>query len=56
MTIMFDARLHWGKHFPLNAADVARAYPDLDTFKQLCRASDPNGVFRNSYSERVLGL
>ena len=56
MTVMFDARLHWGKHFAVSAADVARAYPNLDTFKQLCRAADPNGVFRNAYSERVLGL
>ena len=56
MTRLVDARLHWGKHFPLGAADIARLYPRLETFKQLCTDTDPRGVFRNAYTERVLGL
>ena len=55
MTALFDVRLHWGKHFPLRAAEVTRAYPALARFKQICRVHDPNGVFRNAYVERVLG-
>lgn len=51
----FNARPHWGKHFPLGAADVARLYPDLETFRRLCAATDPNGVFRNPFIERALG-
>ena len=56
MSRLVDARLHWGKHFPLGAADIARRYPRLETFKQLCADTDPKGVFRNAYAERVLGL
>jgi L-gulono-1,4-lactone dehydrogenase len=32
MNRLFDARLHWGKHFPLTAAEIARLYPNLATF------------------------
>ncbi len=56
MNKLFGARLHWGKHFPLNAVDMARLYPNLDTFREICRKRDPNGVFRNEYCKRVLGL
>jgi FAD/FMN-containing dehydrogenase len=50
------ARLHWGKHFPLQHADIAPLYPGLDTFRALCRHNDPAGVFRNDYTKRVLQL
>ena len=56
MNRLFDARLHWGKHFPLSAVEIARLYPNLATFKQLCRQTDPSGVFRNDFTRRVLGL
>jgi FAD/FMN-containing dehydrogenase len=56
MNRLFGARLHWGKHFPLGALDIARLYPELERFRQLCRDVDPNGVFRNDYTKRVLGL
>lgn len=56
MSALFGARLHWGKHFPLGAMETARAYPRLETFKQLCSVVDPRGVFRNAYTARVLGL
>jgi len=56
MSALFNARLHWGKHYPLGAAEAARAYPGLDTFKRICRKLDPNGVFRNQYIVRVLGM
>jgi L-gulono-1,4-lactone dehydrogenase len=51
-----EARLHWGKHFPLQLADIAGLYPEMETFRELCRRHDPRGVFRNDYTERVLGL
>ncbi len=50
------ARLHWGKHFPLRAADMARVYPKLELFRALCASADPRGVFTNPYTARVLGL
>jgi FAD/FMN-containing dehydrogenase len=56
MNRLFGARLHWGKHFPLGALELARLYPELERFRQLCREVDPNGVFRNDYTRRVLGL
>jgi hypothetical protein len=56
MRRLFDARLHWGKHFPLSEADIAPTYPGLASFKALCQRSDPNGVFRNAYTQRALGL
>ncbi len=52
---LYDARLHWGKHFPLAHADVAHLYPSLNEFREICRRTDPAGVFRNQYTERVLG-
>ena len=56
MTRLLDARLHWGKHFPLEADEIARSYPRLEVFKQLSRRTDPGGVFRNAFTKRVLGL
>ena len=56
MTALFRARLHWGKHFPLSAHQVTSLYPAMQTFKKLCGETDRNGVFRNAYTERVLGL
>jgi FAD/FMN-containing dehydrogenase len=56
MTVLFGARLHWGKYFPLSAAEIAGVYPHLEEFRQLCGQIDPHGVFRNGYTERVLGF
>jgi L-gulono-1,4-lactone dehydrogenase len=53
---LFKARLHWGKHFPLQYADIAPLYPRLDEFRALSDACDPNGILRNGYTTRVLGL
>jgi hypothetical protein len=56
MHALFGARLHWGKHYPLGAADTERMYPDLPKFTRLCRDRDPGGVFRNEFADRVLGF
>lgn len=56
MNALFDARLHWGKHFPLGPDEVAHAYPGLEAFRQACRAVDPQGVFRGGYAGRLLGF
>jgi hypothetical protein len=53
---LFKARLHWGKHFPLDYVDIAPLYPRLDEFRSLCQAADPRGVLRNTYTARVLAL
>ena len=56
MYALYGARLHWGKHFPLGAAEMARVYPALGRFKEICRRTDPAGVFSSTYTARVLGL
>jgi hypothetical protein len=55
MHAAFDARLHWGKHFPLAAAELERTVP-LARFREVCGKNDPRGVFRNHFAERVLGF
>lgn len=55
-TNLYDARLHWGKHFAQSAEDVERLYPELPVFKGICDGVDPGGVFRNEYTWRVLGM
>jgi FAD/FMN-containing dehydrogenase len=56
MFALFGARLHWGKHYPLGAAETARMYPELERFRRIRGATDPTGVFRNDFTDRVLGL
>ena len=51
---LFQARLHWGKYFPLVEAEVERLYPRLPEFRTLCERIDPNGVFRSEFMERIL--
>ena len=50
------ARLHWGKHFPLSAAEIERSVPALAKFRGICVNTDPRGVFRGRFAERVLGF
>jgi FAD/FMN-containing dehydrogenase len=54
MTQLFEARLHWGKYFPLANAEIEAANPRLSEFRAWCRQVDPNGVFRNAFTDRVL--
>jgi FAD/FMN-containing dehydrogenase len=54
MTRLFEARLHWGKYFPLGNADIATRYPSLSEFRACCRQVDPNGVFRTAFVASVL--
>lgn len=53
---LFGARLHWGKYFPLAFEDIEKIYPDLQKFRDICSASDPEGVFQNNFAKRVLGF
>jgi hypothetical protein len=54
MTQRFEARLHWGKFFPLGGTEVEAVYPRLPEFRAICNRVDPNGVFRSEFVERVL--
>lgn len=56
LTRLYDARLHWGKYYPLEYKDIKHLYPHLEEFKQICKTVDPNGTFSNAYTKRVLGF
>ncbi len=53
---LFQARLHWGKYFPLANPDIEPLFADLPEFRRLCQSVDPRGVFRNTYARQVLGF
>jgi FAD-linked oxidoreductase len=48
-------RPHWGKLHFQDATTLASRYPRWDEVQQLRRRLDPNGTFRNDYTDRVLG-
>ena len=51
----FGARPHWAKRFRASAADLAPLYPAWDLFAAERERRDPEGVFTNAWTERVLG-
>ncbi len=56
MSRLFEARVHWGKWFPLEADHIDRQYPAMETFREVCRRFDPRGVFRNRFVREKLRL
>ena len=46
------ARPHWGKLFTMPAEQIQSRYPRLNDFRELVRAYDPRGQFRNAFLER----
>ncbi len=53
-TELFEARPHWGKYCPIDAATAERLYPTLDEFRSHCDRLDPTKSFRNAWTESVL--
>jgi FAD-linked oxidoreductase len=51
----YEGRPHWGKRHYQTAATLAPRYPDWDRFQAVRARLDPDGVFSNDYSDRVLG-
>ena len=51
----FAGRPHWGKMHFQTAATLAPRYPKWDDFQKLRTTYDPDGVFSNEYTDRVLG-
>lgn len=51
---LFDARPHWGKYCPIDAATASRLYPMLSEFGSVCDQRDPSHVFRNAWTASVL--
>lgn len=50
------ARPHWGKVFRAGADVVTPRYPRFGDFRDLVGRFDPEGRFRNAWTERKLGL
>jgi len=48
-------RPHWAKEFTAVAADLAPRYAHWDAFQQVRADCDPDGMFENDFSRRVLG-
>jgi L-gulono-1,4-lactone dehydrogenase len=48
-------RPHWGKRHFRTANDLAPAYPRWADFQAARKRFDPEGVFANNYTDRVLG-
>jgi alditol oxidase len=50
------ARPHWGKVFTAGVEQLAPLYPRFEDFTALAAKHDPNGIFRNDFLFRKLGL
>lgn len=51
----YGGRPHWGKRHYQSAATLRELYPEWDRFQAVRRRLDPSGLFRNDYTDRVLG-
>ena len=51
----YDGRPHWGKRHFQTAATLAPRYPAWDEFQRARDILDPQRVFTNEYTDRVLG-
>ena len=50
-----DGRPHWGKRHFQTAATLCSRYPDWDRFQAVRAGLDPDGLFANAWTDRVLG-
>lgn len=51
----YDGRPHWGKRHDLDAETLRERYPRFDGFLAVRDRLDPERVFANAYTDRVLG-
>jgi L-gulonolactone oxidase len=51
----YDGRPHWGKRHYQTAATLRQRYPQWERFQAVRGRLDPDGVFANDYTRRVLG-
>jgi L-gulonolactone oxidase len=51
----YGGRPHWGKRHYQTASTLRERYPDWDRFQAVRTRLDPDGVFANDYTRRVLG-
>jgi L-gulonolactone oxidase len=53
--VEYEGRPHWGKRHFQTAETLARRYPRWHDFRDVRARLDPEGRFRNVYTDRVLG-
>jgi L-gulono-1,4-lactone dehydrogenase len=51
----FQGRPHWGKRHFQTAATLSGRYPEWDRFQAIRARLDPDGLFANDWTDRVLG-
>jgi L-gulonolactone oxidase len=51
----YDGRPHWGKRHFQTSETLQRLYPRWGDFRKVRARFDPQGRFRNAYTDRVLG-
>jgi L-gulonolactone oxidase len=51
----YGGRPHWGKRHYQTAATLRERYPDWDIFQTIRNRLDPDEMFTNDYTRRVLG-
>jgi L-gulonolactone oxidase len=51
----YGGRPHWGKRHYQTAATLSGRYPGWDAFRAARARLDPDGLFENDYTRRVLG-
>ena len=51
----YDGRPHWGKRHFQTAETLEKLYPRWGDFQRVRARLDPQGRFRNAYTDRVLG-
>jgi hypothetical protein len=51
---LFEARPHWGKICPMDAAMVKSVYPQIAEFQRISTEFDPDARFRNDWASRLL--
>jgi hypothetical protein len=51
---LFGVRPHWGKLCPLTPSELRELYPRFVEFQQIAKEFDPNGSFRNRWTDELL--
>jgi len=51
----YDGRPHWGKFHYQTVETLAPRYPQWDAFAGIRNRTDPDRIFANTYTQRVLG-
>lgn len=56
IAIGYGGRPHWGKRHSLDAASLAKLYPEWDRFMDVRAKLDPTGLFVNDHLRRVFEI